>query len=147
MTTIRVVGVAELVHALERLAVQADEATRLATATAAHEVEAETKRLLGLTSHRKGTPTPSSPGEPPALVTGTLRRSIHVEGPIRVGVGTWQAGIGPTVVYGRIQELGGSCGKGHAARLPARPFMNPALRSLEPRLGEIYRTAWRRALG
>lgn len=39
--------------------------------------------------------------------TGTLRRSIFVTGPIRTAMYRWTARVGPTVVYGRIRELGG----------------------------------------
>lgn len=39
-------------------------------------VEAKAKAELSETSHRYGTPTPAGRGAPPALVTGTGRRSI-----------------------------------------------------------------------
>lgn len=39
--------------------------------------------------------------------TGTLWRSIDIEGPRRTGVARYSADVGPTVVYGRIRELGG----------------------------------------
>jgi hypothetical protein len=140
------VGVHEFAHALEKLVAEADTAARVATATGGHEIEREAKRQLGLKSHQAGTETPSEPGEPPALVTGTLRRSIHVEGPHPEGFGGWVVRVGPTVIYGRIQELGGDAGRGHAARLPARPYMKPAFEAVTPRLGEIYRAAWGRAI-
>lgn len=46
-----------------------------------------------------------------------LRRSI-----------TYQAGdreldLGTNVVYGRIHQLGGRAGRGHAVRIPARPYL------------------------
>lgn len=139
-------GVHEFTHALEKIVAEADVAARVATATGGHEIEREAKRQLGLKSHKAGTDTPSAPGEPPALVTGTLRRSIQVEGPRPLGMGGWVVRVGPTVIYGRIQELGGMTGRGHAARLPARPFMKPAFDAVTPRLGEIYRAAWGRAI-
>lgn len=55
-------------------------------------VEAKAKDELGKQSHRYGTPTPAGRGQPPALVTGTGRRSIGheyiadlVEPMVRVG--------------------------------------------------------------
>jgi phage gpG-like protein len=60
-------------------------------------------------------------------VTGTLRRSITVKGPHPLGLGRWEAQIGPTAVYGRIQELGGVTGRGGATVLPARPYVAPTL--------------------
>jgi phage gpG-like protein len=83
---------------------------------------AETERQLGLSDHARGTPTPSSPGEPPSLITGQLRRSVIMEpkGPGHVRVGA-------TTVYARIQEFGGDAGKDHASHLPPRPYLRPAL--------------------
>lgn len=49
--------------------------------------------------HRAGTPTPASHGTGPAIISGTLRRSIHSE------VGIEVARIGPSVRYGRRVEL------------------------------------------
>lgn len=39
-------------------------------------IEAAAKTKLGERSHARGTPSPAGRGEPPALVTGTGRRSI-----------------------------------------------------------------------
>lgn len=146
MITINVIGVREFNAAMDVLVGKVELASRTATTVAAAELEREAKSLLGQQSHPPGTRTPSKAGEPPALVTGTLRRSIHTSGPTKDHLGRWTAVVGPTVIYGRIQELGGSCGKGHAARLPARPYMTPALEAVKPRLAEIYRSAWGRAV-
>jgi phage gpG-like protein len=145
---VQVVGVAELGAALEELAVALSTATQSATAKASHLVEGEIKKTLATTSHQRGTPTPSSPGEPPSLVTGTLRRSITVDGPHPLGLGRWEAQIGPTAVYGRIQELGGVTGRGGATVLPARPYVQPSFDRLASSgaLIEVYFAAWRTAL-
>lgn len=145
---IRVEGLSQLNAAIEGLAASLNSATRLATAQASHLLEAEIKKTLSTSSHPRGTPTPSSPGEPPSVVTGTLRRSITVKGPHPLGLGRWEAQIGPTAVYGRIQELGGVTGRGGATVLPARPYVAPTFQRLAATgaLNRIYHSAWRAAI-
>lgn len=141
-------GGVEFRAALRAMAEATDAATREATATAAHLVEAETKKALSTYSHPKGTPTPSPPGRPPAVVSGQLRRSIKVQGPTPLGAGTWEARIGPTAVYGRIQELGGNTGWGGLTHLPARPYLAPTVDALiaSGRVRDVYIEAWRGAM-
>lgn len=92
-------------------------------------------------SHPKGTDTPSAPGEPPAIVTGTLRRSITSSRP-RIRGGHAVGEVYPSVVYGRIQELGGTAGRG--AVLPARPYAGPGLEQSKERIGSIALEEWGR---
>ena len=143
------VGVPRFKAALHELAAAADEATKIAVIKGGHLIQADTQKKLATSSHAKGTPTPSQPGEPPSLVTGQLRRSIRVDHPNRGGDGIWSTRVGPTAVYGRIQELGGVTGRGHAATLPARPYLAPALEAAisSGRLGDVFDEAWRVALG
>ncbi|MFJ5217165.1 hypothetical protein ACIP98_20885 [Streptomyces sp. NPDC088354] len=143
---VQVLGLTQLTGAFVALEHDLERATRLATAHAAHLAEARIKQMLTTSSHPKGTPTPSAPGEPPSLVTGTLRRSTKVVGPIPVGFGKWLAQVGPTAVYGRIQELGGTAG--HGAELPPRPYVQPAYEQLiaSGAISRTYHTAWRAAL-
>lgn len=80
-------------------------------------------------SHPAGTPTPSPKGAPPAKVSGNLGRSIRQEpaaGARRISRYQFQVMVGPTIVYGRIQELGGRTGRGHRTWLPPRPYIAPA---------------------
>ncbi|MEU1800906.1 hypothetical protein [Streptomyces sp. NPDC019937] len=146
--SVQVTGLAQLNGALARLTTQFNLASRTATAHASHLVEAAIKEQLSKSSHRRGTPTPSSPGDPPSLVTGTLRRSITVAGPHPLGMGVWEARIGPTAVYGRIQELGGVTGRGGATALPPRPYVAPAYERVVATgaLAAVYHQAWRAAL-
>ncbi|MFC8676670.1 hypothetical protein ACFUEN_28795 [Streptomyces griseorubiginosus] len=143
---VHVTGVTQLNGALMALEHDLQRATRLATAHAAHLAEAAIKQMLTTSSHPKGTPTPSAPGEPPSLVTGTLRRSAKVFGPVPAGYGRWLAEVGPTAVYGRIQELGGTAGRG--AELPPRPYVQPAYEQLVAggAMSRAYYAAWRGAL-
>lgn len=77
-------------------------------------IEAEAKRLLGL----KGPGVRSLPGEPPAVQTGNLRRSMATSVEERGNVIAAQ--IGPQADYGAHLELG-------TATVAPRPFLRPAL--------------------
>ncbi|MFG3287254.1 hypothetical protein ACGF3G_00320 [Streptomyces sp. NPDC048179] len=147
-SSVEVIGLHQLTAALEGLVGTFDAATRTATAQASHLLEREIKQTLSTSSHPRGTPTPSRPGEPPSLITGTLRRSITVKGPTPLGRGRWEAQIGPTAVYGRIQELGGITGRGGATELPPRPYVRPSYEKLAASgaLANLYYSAWRAAM-
>lgn len=142
-------GMPEFVAALEQLPVYAYLGARRAVDAAAALVELETKKSLTRYSHPKGTPTPSPPGQPPAIVGGALRRSVRVRKSYSLGPGQWAAQVGPTIVYGRIQELGGVTGRGHRTTLPARPYLGPSVKRLidSGELAEAYEAAWRLAMG
>ncbi len=143
---IKLEGVGEFKAALLGTISAEQAATRRATATAAHLIERTAKEKLAEKSHERGTPTPSAPGEPPALVTGNLRRSITVVGPDPESVGGypgWKAQIGPTAIYGRVQELGGETGRG---LLPPRPYLTPAYDEVHPKLRGIFMAEWRKPL-
>lgn len=151
--------------ALRERARRVQAATRRATLEAGHTVEAETKRTLTRYAHPAGTPTPSPRGQPPAVVTGTLRRSLRVGVLRQVSPGVVTIDVGPTTVYARIQELGGRIVPrrasalafridGHWVRvqqvkLPARPYLAPTVKRLagDGRILDIYDRAWARALG
>jgi hypothetical protein len=142
---VHITGLSELNGALAALEHDLQRATRLATAHAAHLAEAAIKQILTTSSHPKGTPTPSAPGEPPSLVTGTLRRSTKVTGPVPAGFGRWLAEVGPTAAYGRVQELGGTA---NYAVLPPRPYVQPAYEQIvaSGAVARAYHVAWRAAL-
>lgn len=149
-------GIQELAGALSAMRKRQAAATGRATGLALHTIERRAKELLSKTSSageqgrdaqgrfRKVEYTASPPGEPPFLRTGTLRRSVQVEGPTPTGTTSWMGLVGPTAVYGRIQELGGTAGRG--AVLPARPYMLPAFDDVKDKIRAIYREAWAAAL-
>lgn len=136
-------GAKEFQRAMDGVIVKQAAAAREALALSAHEVEKQAKAELSLGSHAKGEPTNAPPGEPPDLVSGKLRQSVRVDGPRTVGKNSWEAQVGPTVIYGRIQELGGITGRGHAALLPPRPYMKPALDAAASFIRETFRKAWK----
>lgn len=154
---IRLEGVGEFKAALLETISKEQAATRGAVAKAAHLIERRAKELLSVSGRgdqgrdSKGRFTsrggsPSAPGEPPHLQSGTLRRSVTVDGPTPEmfgGYRGWKAQVGPTAVYGRVQELGGQTGWGV---LPPRPYMTPAYDDVKPLLLPLFRDAWRDAL-
>lgn len=140
---IQLQGLTALLSTLNTRAVAVEAATFAATAEAAEVAQSAAERHLQLLSHAPRTPTPSAPGSPPATITGALSESLHIEGPAAIA-GRALARLGPTSPYGRIQELGGTAGWG--ARLPARPYLGPALRDSREAIKFIYREAWAAAL-
>lgn len=82
-------------------------------------------------------PPRSSPGEPPAIETGTLDKSIEA---VRIAVDHWRTRT--TVKYGFYLEYG-------TVKMAARPFVRPAaevLRKEAPEIGvEVIRRVVRNA--
>lgn len=141
---VRVTGIADVQAALKAMASRIEAATPVAVAEATALVEDRARANLARTSHRRGTPTPSAPGEPPSLITGALGDSFETLGPTATGTATWRSVLGPTTVYARIQELGGQAGRGGATTLPARPYLRPAYDDAihDPAFLELFVRAW-----
>lgn len=153
-------GVGEFKRALDDLVARTNAVTRTAVVTGGHLLEAQVKKTL-TESHATSNPGgrdsrgrftkaehfAAPPGSPPALVTGTLRRSVKVTAPEPKGFTGWEISVGPTAIYGRIQELGGYTGRGGATYLPARPYVEPSLKTVidDGSLAQCYVTAWRTA--
>lgn len=135
----RVAGVREVQAAFARMAAESSAASRRIVKRGEAVVNSEIKHQFSA-AHSRGTPTPAPPGAPPAVVTGTLRRSIRSDAPRSTGDGGWLGRVYPTVIYSRIQELGGVGGGG--AVLPARPYVAPGYRAARPKLTEIARQEW-----
>lgn len=137
--TVILTGVAECLAGIAEMVTRQNAATGTGLGKCLHLLEREIKADLSVGSHERGEPTTSAPGEAPDLVSGDLRRSIQVDGPDEEGGGRWSGQVGPTVVYGRIQELGGQAGH---ATLPARPYVGPALEKMQPVMELTMREAW-----
>lgn len=144
MPALTVQGVPEVQAALKAMLAKARQANRNTVRDVGAEIEKATKRTLTTSSHQRGTPTPSMPGEPPSLVSGNLRRSVLTRGPYSTGDG-YSVTVGPTAIYGRIQELGGEAGRG--AQLPARPYLGPAWEQVLSRIPEIAARNWASVFG
>jgi len=96
-------------------------------------------------THPQRTPTPSPPGQPPALIGGALRRSVVARRTLH-GPQLYSGGVGPTIVYGPIQERGGAAGRGHHSILPARPYLAPAAATETPEIRKLFAEAWSAAI-
>lgn len=72
---------------------------------------------------------PSAPGEPPNNDTGVLANSIETN-----SVGPGKVEVSANAPYAAAQEFGNS-------RLPARPYMRPALQQNRARIAELIKEA------
>lgn len=158
---IRVEGTEQWHAAARNLMERARHVTDGAMDDALATVERAAQANLTRYSHPAGTPTTSPPGQPPALVSGALRRSIKTRR-TKHGPNVYAGGVGPTIVYGPIQERGGTIlpkrgpflwwrtGDGmrraRSVTLPPRPFLRPAARDSIPRIRRIFADAWTRAI-
>jgi phage gpG-like protein len=119
--------VAALNARLEEMAAKSDDAARGASEAMAAVAETRAKQMLGMSSHTRGSKTPAPPGQPPSLISGALRRSVRRTMLLPRGNCRWESHVGGTIVYARIQELGGWAGKNHRSHLPPRPYLRPAV--------------------
>lgn len=114
-------------------------------------VERQAKINASVGAHKRGTKTPASPGTGPAVISGTLRRSI-THSPIVFTGGGWETkvgtGVGLTPPYGRTPaskygfylETGLKNGTVY-------PFLGPAVtfgrRVVAPQLYQaVFRAGW-----
>jgi hypothetical protein len=129
-------GITEFEGALNALIVRMDLATNAGLTEGGQVVESYAK--MGASG---------APG--PNVITGTLRRSIHVEGPSSYGNAGRQIQIGPSVIYGRRVELGfhGDDSLGRHYEQDGKPYLGPALdRVRNTLLPSIFERAWAAAL-
>lgn len=136
-------GIREWDAALDALVVRQFQACRIGADRAALVVATETKKALAQTTHQRGTKTPSRPGNPPSLISGTLRRSVKTIPAVPISETAWKSQVGPTAVYARVQELGGDTG---TTTLPARPYLGPSLARVTDSgaLWAAFRSGWER---
>lgn len=133
------------VAAVERLRARLHEATDHAVDDGLALIQRGAQKNLTKYTHPRRTPTPSTPGEPPALISGALRRSVVARRALH-GPQVYSGGVGPTIVYGPIQERGGATGRGHRTILPARPYLAPAARDAAAAIRKLFADAWSAAI-
>jgi len=159
-----VFGVHELQSALDDMVTRAQVAAKTIVTRAEIVVTNESQHQLEKYGHKAGTPTPSPPGDVPASITGDLRRSMKMT-PVRVSGIVATGSVYPSMVYARIQELGGDSTapnwpvrpkgspkgtKGiangrHPIHIPARPYMQPAYKAALPKIQQIATEEWAKA--
>lgn len=123
-------------------------AAGMALRTTLERVARQERVLLSMGWHPAGTRTGSAPGQPPWRVSGHMSRQVKVYGPIFIGGWRprWEGKVGPDVVQGRIQELGGWAGAGHRSYLPPRPSLGPAWRIVKPGVRVVFEHDLRRGM-
>lgn len=139
-----------------RIGAVAEENTRDALKAAALAIEREAKLNVGRGgTHKYGTKTPASPGGPPALISGTLRRSVTHTPVTLVRMGIWETRIGVAAgvypPYPRSGKRTQSSKYGEALEKGLRngvtyPWLLPAAHLVMPRLSgitaEFYKGPW-----
>ena len=136
-------GLREFRDGIDELITRADEAARKVVTDGGHLIERRAKQKA-------------------PVLTGTLRRSIHVDSVTRLGVGRWESKTGPSVIYARQREFGGTIVPRNASVLAwkgpngmvfaksvyqkGKPYMKPAFDESVSGLRELYRVAFREAL-
>jgi hypothetical protein len=126
---------------LARVVTESEQMTRKGLTEAALVLEREAKQnVLKGGTHKHGTKTPATPGSFPALISGTLRRSI-THSPVRPVAFGWETRVGPaggiyppygknrtqSAQYGRYLETGLRNGATY-------PWLMPAFRAVVPQM-------------
>ncbi|RLU81134.1 hypothetical protein CTZ27_33385 [Streptomyces griseocarneus] len=120
----------------------------------ARAIERQAKINASVGRHKRGTPTPARPGTGPAVVSGTLRRSI-THSPVVWNGGGWETKVGTSA--GAVPPQGGTPSSRYGMYLErgmlrngaAYPFLMPAFRfgttHVAPQLyRKVFRTGWPR---
>jgi hypothetical protein len=129
---------------LARVVTESEQMTRRGLTEAAQLLEREAKQnVMKGGTHKHGTKTPASPGGFPALISGTLRRSI-THSPVRSAAFGWETRVGTasgfyppygknrtqSAQYGRYLETGLRNGAKY-------PWLLPAFHTVVPQMVAI----------
>lgn len=128
---------------------------RIALEPVARAIERQAKINASVGSHKPHTPTPAQPGTGPAVISGTLRRSITHSPFVQNGTG-WETKVGtavgftppygrtPANKYGLYLETGLRNGATYPFLVPAYQFV---IRTVAPAIFmAAYGTGWKRVL-
>ena len=147
-------GIDKVVNRLQNLVDKADLASRtIVTKSAVIIADAAkrnfrprpegSERTSKQTGHRYYSSAGKFQARPPSPTNRThnLQSSIKLQSVERLGVGVWQSFAGPNegIKYAAPVEFGTN-------RSRPFPYMRPALEETMPRINEIYREEWRKAL-
>jgi hypothetical protein len=109
-------------------------------------VEKEAKQNASNGSHARNTKTPASPGSGPAIISGTLVRSITHTAPTIGGLGAVEVRVGPAGgLYSPYDKrrrtpsskYGNYLERGMLRNGAAYPFLAPALRKVGPETARV----------
>lgn len=132
---ISIVNLTEAIAALEKKGLNAEAAGIRATNAVALELEGDVKENLSRVQNSGGGGHIGPSGGFPNRRTGALASSIHIVP--RIGLGNYTFEVGPSMVYGRILELGWANGVNY-------PYMKPSADALRPRAKTIFTQAFAR---
>lgn len=126
--------------------------TRTVLTQLANAIERQAKVNATVGAHKRGTPTPARPGTGPAVISGTLRRSL-THSPVVFNGSGWETKVGtatgftppygrsPSNKYGLYLETGLKNGSTYPFLLPAYRF---GITHVAPQLYErVFRPGWR----
>lgn len=130
------IGVSELRAALTKITAETELAGRQIVATGTAMVEKEAKGNFS-GSHARN--MPHEGGDQPNVVSGDLRRSIMTTPIVRLGLASYQASVGPSMIYGRRVELGMNGSRKF-------PYFEPSVKKVKPLLSDMAAMTWRKAL-
>lgn len=119
-----------------------DAAAREIVVEATSQVTRDAQANANTGSHKRGEGHTPGSGPGPNVVTGTLRRSIRPQVPIRTSRG-WSGKAGPTVVYARAVELGHPAWKNGQKY----PYLGPAIQKFKSDSTSIIEGVLRSMLG
>jgi HK97 gp10 family phage protein len=135
-TIVTVTGVPEVLKRVEALL--GERALRTGTGEILLAVKQEAKaQSSGPARWQNGVNHPRVGG--PGIVTGQHRASIHVEG-LTVSGRTVRGAVVADSPHSAFLEQGTS-------KMPAYPFMGPAVRAITPKAGAIFLEHWLRVIG
>jgi hypothetical protein len=130
--SVRVRNLKEVQNKLMAYGAKMDVATGVAVRQASATIQRQARKNAATGSHKPGEPHIPGTGPGPNRARGTLIRSIEVD-VTRIGFGKYVALIGPTVIYGRMVELGSPTwerGEGYPYLVPAyRDMVNSGILS------------------
>ena len=147
-------NVKEFDKGVEEMIARVNRASEVIVRQGGQVVARESKKIFlgsptkkGPNGRGKGQQGQKSPSWPrPTNRTGHLRDSIRVEVK-QEGSGRWSSTTGPTTIYGRRVELGGtSRTNGHTIVTRPFPYMEPGFEASKPELRAIYRKVWTEAV-
>lgn len=137
---------------LEEIKVEQAVKVRSAVAEAAAAVERQAKlNATNSGAHELGTPTPAGKGSGPAIISGTLRRSIVFTPPEPVGADEVESKVGmaagvypPASVYGKNNKTPSSRYAKYLETVWEYPFLVPALKTV---VSNVAPGIWRKHFG